>query len=161
MIRRELKRGDRHGRLQASVSLARNVLVPARPPRGLCRTEVHQRAHGTRGTFGRCDERNLPRGVGCCVDRGETFSAVEGCGVLGCAVWHLRKLGTDHTGGDPRHGSSISYHSSRPQRSALAGECCDSWLHERRDSNSCHFNPNPMGSATTSDNLIVYMLWAG
>ena len=65
-------------------------------------------ADGTRRTFGRRDERDLSRCVGCHLDRGEAVSATEGCGVLECAVWYVRKLGDNHTGGDLRYGGPVA-----------------------------------------------------
>jgi hydroxylaminobenzene mutase len=46
------------------------------------------------------------------VMNGTFLVATEGCGVLECALWYVRKLGDHYTGGDLRYGGLIADYSS-------------------------------------------------
>jgi len=52
-------------------------------------------------------EWNFFSHLGRCLGGGEAVSATEDGHLLECPLWHLRKLGGHHTGGDLRNGAPL------------------------------------------------------
>ena len=93
---------------------------------------------GLAGAFGRGDEWNVSGCLGRSVGRSAIVAAVERGGVLGRALWNIRKLASDDAGGGLWNGRDVANYCRRAACGRLARTVGDGWIPERWCGDYCY-----------------------